>query len=410
MDSKTLPGAVAQVIALATSPQGNLPQLAGLISHDPMLSARVLQLANRVTYASKLGTVSSITDAVRHIGFSAVRNIASTIGIFDTMPGAKSDGFSPVRCWQHSLAVARLCEHLSAGVKDTAGSAYLTGLCHDLGEIIFKTHFTAEYQQVLETQRKTGERLDLLERQMLGMTHHDLVIAILGLMGLPDAVRRPIEVMYSENEGETAHGVRAAAATLRIANSYANGLLLSSSEKSRVAPMTRAALRLATGQGDPTLPGGAEFRSEIVGMTLVLARLSAAEERELITPLFPRKKTKVWLARDAVYSTFCPVAAALESMAEVVIHDRLPSAAEMRGFQGLVIVAPGSASVHFGREQIEQVGAGLGSRLLWLTGRVTEADTKSELHPTTWPISLESLAAYVAGLSAGGVVKKVAAA
>jgi hypothetical protein len=77
-----------------------------------MLSARVLHVANSAAYASARPVVHTIPDAVRQVGMSTVRNVASSLGIFEAMPPSSADGFNPIRCWQHSLAVAMLCERL----------------------------------------------------------------------------------------------------------------------------------------------------------------------------------------------------------------------------------------------------------------------------------------------------------
>ena len=211
--AKTLSGAVAEVIRLAASPRSNVADLAPLIARDPMLSARVLQAANSAAYVSSKGVVSNIHDAVRQVGTSTVRQIASALGIFDAMPPSEADGFNPVRCWQHSFAVAMLCERLAACQKENAkdasaaaqlaapGIAYLVGLCHDLGEILFHTHFAKEYAQVLEAQARAGKNPDDVERQMLGMTRGELVQTIIKCLGLPDAIKEPIGAFHGTSTG-----------------------------------------------------------------------------------------------------------------------------------------------------------------------------------------------------------------
>src|SRR5439155_24087295 len=108
--------------------------LAPLIARDAMLSARVLQAANSAAYVSSRPVVSTIPDAVRQIGTATVRSIAAALGIFDVMPPTAPDGFNPIRCWQHSFAVAMLCKRLvpKEGGGGDAALVYLIGLCHDL--------------------------------------------------------------------------------------------------------------------------------------------------------------------------------------------------------------------------------------------------------------------------------------
>src|SRR5580692_10730962 len=107
LHGKALSGVVAQVIQIATTPRSDAAQLGESISHDPILSAKVLRVGNSTAYATSRGPVRSVFDAIKKIGFSTVRNIAATVGIIEAMPpGRGSDNFDPIRSWQHSFAVA----------------------------------------------------------------------------------------------------------------------------------------------------------------------------------------------------------------------------------------------------------------------------------------------------------------
>ncbi len=123
LQAKTLSGTVIQVIAMATSPRTDMSQLAEAIARDVVLSAKVLQVANSASYASGRGMIAGIPEAVRQIGCATIRNIAASVGVFEAMPETGADGFNPIRSWQHSFAVARLCEQLATGpMPEQAGS------------------------------------------------------------------------------------------------------------------------------------------------------------------------------------------------------------------------------------------------------------------------------------------------
>jgi hypothetical protein len=134
VEGRTLAGVLMQVISSAMSPHSDLTEVAGLIARDSLLTTRVLQVANSACYASKRGPVSSIQEAVRHVGCSTVRNLAMALGVCDAMPATAGDGFNPVRAWSHSLAVATICERLAP--PEVSEVAYLVGLCHELGAIL----------------------------------------------------------------------------------------------------------------------------------------------------------------------------------------------------------------------------------------------------------------------------------
>ena len=426
LQAKTLSGAVAQVLSLATSARGNAADLAALVARDPVLSARVLQAANSAAYATGRAVVSTVADAVRHVGSSAVRNIALGVGVFDMMPAPGPDGFNPIRCWQHSFAVASLCEALAqSGVAAAAspaghgapdvnpGVAYLVGLCHDLGEVLFHTHFGHEYRQVLEAQRQTGRPRAELERQMLGVCRGELVGVILGRLGLPDAVREPIQQFHDRCGGGGAGRVAGApplTRLLRLADAYANGMGLASGAGVAVECLTRAECRAAAGQENPARPDAAAFRANVLGLTGLLARLSAKEQAELMSPLLERRPVRLWVARDPALSGFDPVGAALDALAETEVHDRLPAGpAELAPVQGLVVLARGDAVPGWGAGDVRQAGrgeAGQALPVLWLVARADEAPPAATVGPagaekpvpTRWPVPLQTVADFVTGL------------
>jgi len=431
LGAKTLSGAVADVIRLAASPRSNVNDLAPLIARDPMLSARVLQAANSAAYVSSRGVVSNIPDAVRQVGTSTVRQIASALGIFDAMPPSEADGFNPVRCWQHSFAVAMLCERLALCQKENArdaagaqaqaappGIAYLVGLCHDLGEILFHTHFAKEYAQVLEAQARGGRHPDDVERQMLGMTRGELVQTIIKCIGLPEQIKEPIGAFHG-----TSGGAGAAAAPLvrilKAAEWYANGLLLASSPRALVAPLTRAECRAAVSRDDPPAPDAAVFRSEVLYTTGVLARVSAAEAEDVMKPPFERSGVRLWVVRESSLSALDPVTAALDSLAHVTARERLPEAADADGIDGLVVLAPSDLSAGFTAPDIAKCLVTLSKPVpvLWLVARATFSSPAPAPKgrpqppaPARWPVAIERLAAFVESCAAGSADAHAAAA
>lgn len=396
MDARSLSGVAAQVISLSASPRGDLEELASLIGRDPALSARVLQAANSAAYLSNRGPVTNIPDAVRQVGCSTVRGIASTVGIYEAMPASSDPSFNPIRSWQHAFAVATLCEQLCLSSRpELCGTAHIVGLCHDLGEILFRTEFAKEYQQVVELCERTGQSLSAVERQVLGMPHGELVRTIIRKMGLPDVIRQAIETFHGDDaERSTDPLVR----ILRVAEAYANGVGLASSSGSYVRPLTRNECRAATGLERPTAPDSEQFRAEIYALTSMLARLSASEERQLMVPLHPRGSARVWLAREAGFSAFDPVAAMLEALGDVTVADRLPSTAEeVRDHAAIAVVTPTPAVGRMTATDIERAASLATQKLpvLWLCMRPLGAPPQP-LAPAGAAVTLQTFANFMA--------------
>ena len=395
---RTLSGVVSQVIASASSPRTDMSELAILVGRDPMLSARVVAAANRLENAADRRPINTLMDAVRVTGSDTIREIASSFWVYDAMPAPEPDGYNPIRCWQHSIAVARLCDLLAP--EEHRSIAYLLGLCHDLGEILFRSHFGSEYRQVLEAAQNTGLPRAELEKQMLGLTHGELVQSILKQLSLPDAILQPIAAFHAATDnGGVPSG--ATARLLLIADAFSTGLLLNSSDQTGVRPLNRTECRLATGLEDPPPIDCALFRAEVVALTAECARMSSKEEGDLIQQLPQRRMLKVWLARDPSFSAFDPVATALDPMVELSIHNRLPAQAELN-IQHAVIVLTRNSAVHgLTPDDVEQCLARSDAtkrRVLYLSGKGSAAVENPLITFANWPIPVTNLAAFIGAL------------
>jgi DNA-binding response OmpR family regulator/HD-like signal output (HDOD) protein len=393
MAGRAMAGLIADVISAASSPRTNVAELATLISRDPILSARVLAVGNSGANITARGSISTVNDAVRIVGCAAIRNIATSIGVFDAMPRAESDGFDPIRSWQHSVAVATICDKLAAD--GSGGSAYLVGLCHDLGKILFRTHFGAEYRQVLQMQKSTGKPLLEVQEKMLGITHGELAQKILEFLGLPPCICRPIAIFHEAVQGQVPLSDPLARA-LQLADAYAIGMLMASTQTDLVRPFTKAECRAATGQVDPPRPNDAQTRGDIFTMTAMYANFSNRQLQTLVEPLFPQSAARLLVVRDPSLSTFDPLSAALESMADVRIADALPPPAAMADFDGMIVLATKGSTPGFTAADIV---ASTTNHLpvLWLTTSLENPNMpeESQISHQQWPIALSDLAGFV---------------
>jgi HD-like signal output (HDOD) protein/CheY-like chemotaxis protein len=395
MAGKTLSGAVAEVIMLAGRPSAEAKDLSALITRDPVLSVRVLHMANSAAFTSRRGTVTTITEAVRNIGATNVRSIAASVGIFDAMPASSTDGFNPIRCWQHSVAVAHLCEaFVSPAAPAEAGVAYLVGLCHDLGEIMFRTQFEQEYKLVLEAQQKSGAALEDITKHLLGMTQSDILKVLLKCMGLPDSIHNPIERFQKNTKAIGEPSIISHA--LAMAETYANGLLLASSESSLISPIAEKDWSALSGQTKLEAPDGKEIRLQVYCLTAILSRMNPTDQAALMKSPYKKSSAKVWLARDPLFSNADPLAEALGELADLELHDRLPTPAEVTNYSGLVIEARGRNIPGWSLPDIENSrNTNPQLPLLWLTSQAA-ATSGEQLFEPVQAVSLRAILAFIA--------------
>jgi HD-like signal output (HDOD) protein len=398
MAFRTLSGVVSQVIASASSPRTDMSELAELVGRDPMLSARVIAAANRLENASDRRAISNLMNAVRVTGSATIREIAASFWVYDAMPLPEPDGYNPIRCWQHSIAVARLCDLLAP--EEYRPIAYLLGLCHDLGEILFRSHFGDEYRQVLEIAANTGTPHAELEKQMLGLTHGELVQSILKQLELPEAILQPIAAFHSAID----HGAIPSsqpARLLLVADAFSSGLMLNSSDQSGVRPLYRTEFKSATGLEEPPAIDYPLFRAEVAALTADCARMSSREQADLIPPMPARRPLKVWLARDPTFSSFDPIATALEPLVELSIHTRMPAQAEMNLQHAVIVVTRNNTTHGLTHADVQQcLGRTDPARhpVLYLSGKGSPASETPGITFANWPIPIPKLATFIGGL------------
>jgi hypothetical protein len=197
------------------------------------------------------------------------------------------------------------------------------------------------------------------------------------------------------------------ARVLRLADRYAAGLLLAPGGGARLSALTAAECKAAVGDEHPPRPDAVAFRTEILTLTGVLARLGPADLDALMRPPYAPSDASVWLARDATFSSFDPVEAALASLARSVdVQNRLPLAArEWDGYHALVVSARGPTASGIRPAEAAKALAhrpGGPAPCLWLTPR--REGPPPAAPPTVavacGTVSLDELAAFAASTAA----------
>ncbi len=350
---------------------------------------------------TKGGVIATLPDAIRTLGFAAVRNLAASAAVLDMAPAAFPGGFSAGRWWSHTLAVAVMAERLaSASAQCGPCPAYLAGLCHDLAQLVLHDCFASEYQVIAEAQRSTGKPLHELERGILGISSSELLAYVVNRLGLPQAIRAPIDAFHKAMRART-QPADPLARILWLAETYCNGMLLASQSGSAIRPLTRTACRQSLGIDSPAAPVAEKFRGEILGLTLALARLSPEEEAEMTRPLLSRVAASIWLARETSYSSFDPIEAAVSAIADVTVSDRLPSVLEARG-SGVLITASATSTNGFTPDDVAQL-FDAGIPVLWLTDKIDLPAAQAAAQPNLCPVSLLTIEGFARAVEGGAI-------
>ena len=191
-----IPRIVRRLVTQLKDPSASLSRIVTELEQDPLLTARVLQLANSPFYSGRR-SLSSVTDAVAVLGVDALQRLVMTVGlaaVFVEVPGVDLRQF-----WLDASVTAtaarRICA-MSEMARDDTEAAYLAGLLHASGHLILCVAFPEEAVAAFEARRSAGvlrgAALAAAELEAFGMVYPAVGAAWVEKMGFPRCVEHAI--------------------------------------------------------------------------------------------------------------------------------------------------------------------------------------------------------------------------
>ena len=157
----SIPKIIALLLNELDQEEPDLRKISQLINTDPVLTTRLLRLANSAQFQFS-NKISSVSEALALMGLNQVRSLATAAavaGAFTAIPGIDMNQF-----WRYSLNVAKLSRMLSGMIRQNQPAAFTAGLIHATGELVMHLGMPKELvilnQQVpvLDLKRAAAER------------------------------------------------------------------------------------------------------------------------------------------------------------------------------------------------------------------------------------------------------------
>lgn len=181
-----------KVQRVVDDPDASLDQLARLVRADPLLSARVVAVANSVVYNRSGRALADVRKAVSRIGLKTLRVLAAAAVVRQMAGMARTSAHRQLalRLWEHTAHVAALCQVIARRVTHVdADTAFFAGIIHEVGGFYLISR-AAEYPGLLE-----GADGSLLAWDQGGAA--ELGRAVLQRLGAPAAVGAAIECLWA---------------------------------------------------------------------------------------------------------------------------------------------------------------------------------------------------------------------
>jgi len=168
-DLPSIPLVANQIMVAVADPATSADDLRTILEQDPVLSARVLKVANSSLYAFRR-EVETLRHAVALLGFRTVEALVLAASLRDVFAHF---GLSEKLIWEHSTLAGVVAGRLASyGPIDLERDvAFTAGLLHDLGKIALSNVYRQRYNAIMLRTYNDGISFVDAEREEFGFDH-----------------------------------------------------------------------------------------------------------------------------------------------------------------------------------------------------------------------------------------------
>ncbi|MBW6509949.1 MAG: HDOD domain-containing protein [Desulfuromonadales bacterium] len=190
------PVVATKLLELMRDPNLRIKDLANAVSLDPVISARLLKIANSVMF-QQVTQVCSVDRALIVVGEDVLKNLALEYSLRSTQ---RTYGLLERKLWENSIGCAVACRMIADKLTDLDKSeAYLAGLQRHIGKVVMINRDKELYRQVIEiVERGEGDLRDV-ERGLFAYSHELVGAALLDHWNYP---KRIVEVTLYHHDLE----------------------------------------------------------------------------------------------------------------------------------------------------------------------------------------------------------------
>jgi len=174
--------AVLRLRKVLQDPSQTLAGIAAAVSIEPLISAKILRLANSVAFNPGGNEVKDLKAAISRLGVNAVRTAALAIVMTQLLRAKGMAEFSEIThsLWEHSVHTAAAARVIARQMtRLNPDEAMLAGLVHDLGAF-YMLYRATQYEDL-------RERPDSV-KYLIIQWHESIGVSLLNALGLPEEI------------------------------------------------------------------------------------------------------------------------------------------------------------------------------------------------------------------------------
>ena len=176
------PIVATKLLELLRKPDLRIKELANAVSLDPVISARLMRMANSAFY-QQMKQISTVDRAIIVVGEDVLKNLALEYSLRNTH---KTYGVMERRIWEHSIGCAVASRMIAARLTGLdKGEAYLAGLQHHIGKVVMINRDKDLYKEVMRIVDSGQGQLRDVERGLFAYSHEMVGAALLDYWNYP---------------------------------------------------------------------------------------------------------------------------------------------------------------------------------------------------------------------------------
>ncbi len=202
-----------QVRTALKDPNLSVDQLARLVGAEPLMSAKIIRMANSVALNPSGREVADVKNGIIRVGMEAVRTVSFAVAMEQLLKSKQMQPFEGLsrRLWEHTAHVAALARVLARKVaRINADEAMFTGLVHDIGVFYLMSRAAGFPELVADKAELHG---------LLVAWHDNIGHALLTALGSPEPVVLAVQEHETDREIKA---VRSLSDVIYVANKIAN--------------------------------------------------------------------------------------------------------------------------------------------------------------------------------------------
>lgn len=187
----TLPAVAVEILDLTRDPDVMVEQLAYALAKDPVLSAKLLRLANSSLFR-RGDPVTTLVEAAVRLGLKTVKLMTLSFTLADAVPRSATARFDYTAYWRHSLVTtvaARSLARLSKCAYED--EAFVCGLLSRIGELVLAESMPGRWADVMARSGGVAPDLDI-QREVLGFDHTEVAALLLQSWDLPEVIWKSV--------------------------------------------------------------------------------------------------------------------------------------------------------------------------------------------------------------------------